>query len=143
MAKFLVLIFCTLVSEWQYINTTLATCVPDCTTRLASIANGTESAPFAYRILTPKIVMALGGDIYALALFHLIGLFIFFALLYKWVSLWTQQGTLAITLATVALSVMYPTWYFSEYMLTEWILFLSALLVLSSWRRSTAKPTRF
>lgn len=142
MSKILVILFCTAVSEWQYINNVLATCT-DCVSRMASIVNGTDVYPFVYRVLTPKLVMLLGGDLYALALFHLIGLFVFFALLYLWVEQWQrQQGILAVALATITLSVMYPTWYFSEYTLTEYILFLLALLVLSSLRRLTEKSTR-
>lgn len=138
MAKWLIILFCTLVSEWQYVNTVLRTCAA-CYERTAAIADGAANFPFVYRVLTPSVLVAMGNTPEAWALFHLVMLFVFFALLWAWVEQWNGQGMAAVALSAVALSVMYVTWYYSEYTITEWVLFLSALLLLSSWRRSIAR----
>jgi len=137
MTKWLIILFCAFVSEWQYITTVLPFC--DCNARFALIASGQDAAPFVYRVLTPGILLLLGNSLMALAVFHLVMLIAFLGLLWAWVEQWTQQGIAAVALATLALSLMYPTWSISEYTITEWVLWLSALHVLLYWRRLTVK----
>lgn len=137
-AKWLIILFCTLISEWQYLTTALMGCTT-CYDRMQRIVDGIATPPFAYRLLTPHILVAMGNTPEAWALFHLIMLFLFFALLWSWVEQWNRSGIAAVALTTLALSVMYQTWYYSEYSITEWVLLLAALLLLSSWRRSTER----
>lgn len=137
MTKWLIILFCALVSEWQFITQALPNC--ECNARFAQIVAGTDISPFVYRVLTPAIIVALGNSLMALAVFHLVMLIVFFALLWAWVDQWNHQGLAATALATLALSAMYPTWYISEYTITEWVLLLLALQCLSYWRHLTVK----
>ena len=103
---------------------------------MADIASGKGEAPFAYRLLTPLILMAMGNTPQALVLFHLIGFGVFLALIGLWASKWHKDPMLTITLAALALIVMFPNWYFSAYSLTEWNLLITGLLLLQPFSQS-------
>lgn len=128
--KLAIITFVTCVAAWQYVTVTLSTCW-DCTGRTAEIVAGVIHAPFRYRPLTPTILVTMGNTVQAHALFHLVMLFVFFWLLWGWAERWRGNGALAVALATVALSVMWPTYYFSSYTITEWVLWLSGLMLLT------------
>ena len=97
---------------------------------MADIASGNGEAPFAYRLLTPAILTAMGNTPQALILFHLIGFGVFFALLGLWASKWHVDPLLSMCLAALALIVMFSTYYFSSYSVMEWNLLLAGLLLL-------------
>lgn len=135
MQRWALILFCAAVSTWQYITLTLATC-GDCLQTVGEIVSGEYVAPFAYRLLTPALLVALGNTIQVVAAFHFVALFLFFALLWRWCERWGGNGLAGVALATVALTVMYPTYYFSVYTVTEWFLWLAGLHI------ALANPSR-
>lgn len=126
------------VSTWQYITTSLAGCT-GCLTFNTTILAGDVIGPAAYRPLTPALIVAMGNTYEALALFHFVMLVLFYALLWHWVNAWSSQGVAAVALAAVALSLMWPTYYGQSYTITEWVLWLAGLTLLtgrwSGWAR--------
>lgn len=128
MQRWALILFCAAVSTWQYITLTLATC-EDCPETIQRIVVGEIGAPFAYRLLTPQILVTLGNTVPVFAAFHFVALFLFFALLWRWCERWGGNGLAGVALATVALTLMYPTYYFSVYTVTEWVLWLAGLQI--------------
>lgn len=126
MNRWALTLFCAGVSTWQYITLTLATC-NDCTQTIGEIVSREIGAPFAYRLLTPQLLVWMGNTPQAFAAFHFVMLVAFFALLWRWCERWGGHGLAGVALATIALTVMYPTYYFSVYTVTEWVLWLAGL----------------
>jgi hypothetical protein len=131
MYRWPILFFCTGISTWQYLTIALKSCV-DCTGAIASFAAGDGVSPFVYRVLTLKVLVWLGNTPQVLTAFHFVMLFLFFSLLWSWTEQCRGNGATAVALATVALSSMWTTYYYSAYTVTEWVLWLSGLLILVS-----------
>jgi hypothetical protein len=135
-----VTVFCTLVAGWQYFTVSLANCT-GCNDSLAAIVDGDQVYPFVHRLLTPYIIVSLGNTPPVLLAFHLVMLSVFFWLLWSWVERFGGDGFRAVTLVAVALAVMWPTWFYTAYTITEWVLWLSGLLLLTRRWSSSAQPT--
>lgn len=140
MSRALVTVFCAGVAAWQYFTLTLPAC-SDCLTLTAQIAAGTADAPFVYRPLTPTILVTLGNTIPAHVAFHFVLFLWFFQLLWRWAERWGGNGLAAVALSTAALTVMLPTYYFSSYTVTEWVLWLAGLTLLTARSWPSAQPT--
>jgi hypothetical protein len=126
------IIFCALIATWQYVVVTLADC-GDCNLRMQQIAQGHSQAPFAYRVLTPHIIMAMGNTAQALVIFHLMSFATFFILLGMWARRWNAPPVPIYFICALAMVVMLPTYYFSAYTVMEWNLWLCGLLLLPRW----------
>lgn len=135
------IVFCTLFSTWQYLVITLATC-GDCMTQMERIVQFRGDAPFAYRLLTPAILVVMGNTPQAFAIFHLALFALFFILLWIWARRWRVNPVLVLLLTTCALVIMLQTFYFSSYTLTEWVLLLCALCLLPRWSLSDVSTGR-
>lgn len=107
---------------------------------MSAIVSGDYPAPFAYRILTPALIVALGNTTPILAAFHLVMLFLFFSLLWAWAERWGSSGLAAVGIATAALSVMWSTYFFSAWTVTEWVLWLAGLMLLTGRWLSPVQP---
>lgn len=136
----LLCLFCAAVASWQYLTITFPACA-DCLQVLGDIAAGTAPAPFVYRPIVPALVVALGNTRLAAGLVMLVLLFVFFRLLWAWAERWRASGAAAVALATVALGLMWPTFYFSVYSVSEWCLWLGGLLLLTRRSSPWAPPT--
>lgn len=130
MNRAVLILFFALVSTWQYWNESLSQC-PACTETMQEIIDGTYGAPFVYRPLTPAVLVALGNTFFVMLAFHFVMLLAFFTLLWSWSERWRGSGLASVGIATVALTVMYPTYYFSVYTVTEWVLWLVGLHLLT------------
>lgn len=107
---------------------------------MSAIVAGDYPAPFAYRILTPALIVALGNTTPILAAFHLVMLFLFYGLLWAWAERWRGSGLAAVGIACAALSVMWSTYYFSAWAVTEWVLWLAGLMLLTGRWLSPGPP---
>lgn len=130
-----VIIFCTLFATWQYTIVTIADC-PDCNLRMRQIAQGRDQAPFAYRILTPLIVMAMGNSAHALVVFHMVMFAVFFCLLWQWAKRWLVAPVPVLFATAIMIVIVMPTYYFSAYAVMEWNLWLGGLLLMPRWSLS-------
>jgi hypothetical protein len=134
MKRFSLTVFCILFSTWQYLILSLATCI-ECPARMAEIANGTIDAPFAYRILTPAIIVAMGNSLGAIALFQLAMITLFYVLLWQWCKRLKLSPYTMLPLFAMVMAIMMPSYYFSLYTLPEWNFVLCGLLCLpDSWQ---------
>lgn len=140
MHRWSVILFCALVSTWQYISVTLPAC-PDCTETMSAIVAGDFDAPFVNRVLIPRLIVALGNTPQVLAAFHLVMLIAFFRLLWAWAEHWRGSGLGAVALVSAALVVMWPTYYFSVWSVTEWVLWLAGLMLLTRFSSLPVQPT--
>lgn len=140
MSRFFVCLFCALVSTWQYLVDVLLPC-DDCLAVTAQIAAGSYDAPFVYRPLTPALLVALGNTTLAHVGFQLVMLFVFFWLLWRWCERWHGAGATGVALAALALVLMWPTYFFSTYTTTEWVLWLTGLSWLTARSSPSALPT--
>lgn len=129
MTRWLVILFCAAVSTWQFVSVALPAC--DCMYFVDRVATGDITAPFAYRVLMPWLIVVLGDTPYVMVVLHLIGLLLFFPLLWWWSERWGGNGMAAVALATVALTVMYPV-AFAVNMVSEWTLWLIGLWLLTA-----------
>lgn len=127
--------FCTFLSTWQFVTVSLAACA-DCNLRMQQIAQGQGQAPFAYRLLAPHIIMAMGNTPQALTLFHMVMFTVFFSLLWVWARRWDVPPLPVLFVAALALVVMMPTYYFSAWAILEWDIWLIGLLSLPRWSLS-------
>ena len=139
LTRLLICLFCAGVSTYQYLVDGLGPCT-DCLTTTARIAAGIENAPFSYRILTPRLLVFFGNSWGVHALFQLVVLFCFMMLLWTWSARWGGNGPAAVGLASVALVLMWPTWYFSDYTSLEWVLWLAGLTLLTGRSSPSALP---
>lgn len=139
MTRVLLCVFCATVATWQYVTVALPAC-SDCVYVTGQIAAGDFGAPFVYRQLTPQIIVALGNTTQVHAAFHFVVLVAFLLALWRWVDVWGGTGSTAVALVTVALIVMYPTYFFSSYAVVEWLLWLVGLLLLTA-RSSSSQPS--
>jgi hypothetical protein len=121
--KYLIILFCASISSYQYMVANLANC-NDCNSAMVAILEGHHVYPFIYRRLTPLIIVALGNTPQTLIAFHWFCLVAFFWLLWNWCERWGGRGAMGVLLATVALVVMWPTWFFSAYTVLEWVFLL-------------------
>lgn len=129
MRRWILIIFCAIVSVWQYTTLVLASCF-DCQDLFSKIVTGDMGGPWAYRVLTPTIIVGLGNTMQVWAAFHLVMLVVFFSLLWLWVEHWSGNGDHAVALATIALSLMYSNWHFSAFTIVEWSFWLAGLLLM-------------
>lgn len=145
MTRVFLCVFCAAVATWQYVTITLATC-SDCLYATEHIAAGDFVAPFVHRPLTPQIIVALGNTNEAHAQFHFVLLTLFFLAFWRWCDHLGANGSTAVAMTTIGLMVMYPTYWFSTYAVTEWLLWLTGLLLLtersSSLQHSTGRLRR-
>lgn len=128
-------IFCTLFSTWQYIVLSLVSCT-GCPIEMQKIINFEATAPFAYRLLTPFILSLMGNSLQSIVLFQLLMLLCFYALFYLWCKRWKVSPFVVLPLTAMAMSIMFPTFYYSLYTIPEWNLWLIALLLLPHWWQS-------
>lgn len=135
-SRLMLCVFCAVVATWQYAVTSLARC-GDCQANIAGIASGNFGPPFVHRPLTPALLVALGNTPEAYILFMGVMLVAFLLMLWGWVVRWGGNGAAAVGIATVVLIVMWPTYYHSVYTVTEWVLWLGGLMLLTGrWWRS-------
>lgn len=137
-AHALLITYCTALSCWFYIKLDLITCYPGCVEAVRDIADGTAPAPFAYRLLVPKLLALWDVSIPALLVYHAVTFALFYALLLVWSLRHAVTPFAALPLVALATAAMMPTWGRAVYMPVEWILFLCALLCLPRWRSSPA-----
>lgn len=136
MARLLLILFCTLLSTRYYMTVSLAQCVPDCIEAAQQIADGTATPPFAYRIFIPKLLSLWGITLETVLIYQATMFAIFYTLLIPWCHRWRASPAVVLSLICLATITMMPTWYNSIYTVSEWNLWLLALLVLPPWRRS-------
>lgn len=125
-------VFLALSGAFDYTTNHMIQCdCPHVSVEMASnIIDGTAGQPFAYRILTPYLLLWLGGNGLALFIFHFIGRVLLFNLVYAWIRHWKGSGYLAICVLHIAISMTYQTWYNSDYALTEAVLLTLAWLLI-------------
>lgn len=126
----LIVVFCVMVSTWQYVVMSLEETAESLHPWLTGLLAGTIDAPFVYRPLTPAVIVALGNTPPVFIAFQFVMLYIFFMLLWGWIEHWGGIPAVGVALATVALSVMWPTYFYSVYTVTEWVLWLIGLHML-------------
>ncbi len=97
------------------------------------IVAGTQNAPFAYRILTPYLLYALGGSWVAIVAFHFVGRFALYILAGLWVGSWNGAVWVAVLLVHAFMQLAHYTWYESDYALTEAVLILTGWLLIKRW----------
>lgn len=105
---------------------------------MAAIMNGTALSPYAYRVLTPAIIAGLGNTFGAYILFHGVMFAVFFALLDAWLRRW-RVNRLGIFVVAMMFPVMFEAWWYASYSITEAVLFLCGLLLLT---RRSSSPER-
>lgn len=135
MTRLMLTTFCTLFSTWQYIVLSLAECA-NCARRMQDIVDGSMSAPFVYRQLTPQIIVALGDTPLALVGYQAVVFALFYGLLWTWARRWGVLPLVMLPLFAMVIAIMMPTYYASLYTSLEWTLWLFALLVLPRWSLS-------
>lgn len=106
----------------------------------AAIANGTALSPYVYRILSPTMIVGLGNQFGSHILFHSIMFTIFFSLLNVWLVRW-RLNRMTLFLVATMFPVMFEAWWFASYTITEAILFLCGLLLLTRPSSSSARST--
>lgn len=132
MRRVLLITACTVFSTWQYTVLSLVYC-RNCTESMQQVVNLDAGAPFAYRLLTPGILVALGNSREVIVAFQIVMFALFYALLYAWSQRWRLSPNTALPLFAMAAAIMMPTYYASLYTLPEWNLILWALLLLPRW----------
>lgn len=136
MTRVLLVLFCTLVTTWQYVTVSLAACAPTCLENFEAITTASRGAPFDYRILLPHALKPFGITPVTVTAYTLLGFALFYALLGVWARRWRLNPVVALPLIALAISTMLPTWWGSLYTVLEWDLWLLALLCLPPWSPS-------
>ncbi len=107
---------------------------------MAAIMSGTALSPYVYRVLTPAVIIGLGNTFGAYILFHGVMFALFFTLLHLWLRRW-RVNRLGIFVVAMMFPVMFEAWWFASYSITEVVLFLCGLLLLTRRSSSPARST--
>lgn len=107
---------------------------------MAAIMDGTALSPYAYRVLTPAVIVGIGNTYGAYILFHGVMFAAFFTLLNLWLWRW-RVNRLGIFLVAMMFPVMFEAWWYASYSITEAVLFLCGLLLLTRRSSSPAPST--
>ena len=130
MRRSLVLITCIIFALYYYLTIVQIPCGEECFERAQMIVDGTEQAPFAYRLLAPALLVALGNTLQVHVIFYAVGLALFFILLDAWLARLRVQPMVMFAVVMV-LPVMFQAWWLASYTLVEWIFILCALHLLT------------
>jgi hypothetical protein len=120
-------------TTYSYITVVIPTC-KTCLQETAAITNGTALSPYAYRLLTPVILSALGNTLAASVFFHAMLFALFYVLLSFWLDRW-HANPLALLIPAFMFPVMFEAWYQSAYTITEAVLVLCGLLALPHFKK--------
>lgn len=93
-------------------------------------------APFVYRRLTPTLLSIGDGSLNIYLGLHFIGRLLLFGLSAVWVLRWRGNAMATAPLLVMILTVMFQTWYSSDYVLTEGVIILAGWLLITSARLS-------
>jgi len=134
----LLIFACALISTWQWLfyGFPLTSFCPDCAYTVNrgadDIMRNIAIAPFVYRRLTPALFSMGDGSMYVYLGWHFIGRLLLFSLSAVWVTRWRGNAMTIVPLLAMVLFVMYPTWWNSDYSLTEGVIVLAGWLLITS-----------
>lgn len=111
-----------------------------CTDWTADINAGVVEAPFAYRLLTPSLLVATGNSTGSQVVFLLLMTAVFLILLDAYCARLFLPPVCTVLVALM-LPVAFETWYCSQYEITEVNLLLCGLLLLTRRWSSSAHLT--
>lgn len=107
---------------------------------MAAIMDGTALSPYAYRVLTPAVIVGLGNSYAAYILFHGVMFAVFYTLLNLWLRRW-RVNRLGMFVVAMMFPVMFEVWWYASYSITEVVLFLCGLLLLTQRSSSPERST--
>ncbi len=111
-----------------------------CLQHTADIVAGREFSPFVYRLLTPVLLVAAGNTAVVHLAFLALMTALFLALLDAYFAYW-RMPPVWLVLVALMLPMTFQAWYCSQYEMTEVVLLLCGLFLLTRHWSSSAHST--